>query len=167
MEDNDKSVLTLLGFFLGGVFCGYLIEDFYRQFVRFVFWIFNGNHIQFTGKNFHLFASNPFVFAFGIFIVVVFLFLTVSIREDRLKKVVNVVLLFLFSSTLTSTLDSKRLLLECTQCTQCTDGIRKIGYNEVGYDSYFVVSLSASIIYLLITYYYEIRSFSKRFTFNL
>lgn len=164
MEDNDKSKLTLLGFFLGGVFCGYLIEDFYRQFVRFVFWIFNGNHIQFTGKNFHLFASNPFVFACGIFIVVVFLFLTFSNREDRLKKVVNAMLLFLFTSILASMLDSKRLLLECTQCA---DGIRKIGYNEVAYDSFFVVSLSTSIIYLLITYYIENHSFIKRFKFSL
>ena len=40
-------------------------------------------------------------------------------------------------------LDSKRLVIECTACD---DGIRRLTYNEITYDFYFMTSLLISIL---------------------
>jgi hypothetical protein len=55
-------------------------------------------------------------------------------------------------------LDSKRLIIECTSCA---DGIRKLTFNEITYDKYFIISLTTAIIYLLTTYLLEHKLLKK------
>jgi hypothetical protein len=57
IKNNYKTILTTIGFLLMGIAVAFLFEDYFRQLVRFSFKFFNGDNIQFYGKNFHLFAS--------------------------------------------------------------------------------------------------------------
>ena len=54
--------------------------------------------------------------------------------------------------------DSKRLIIECTACD---DGIRKLTFNEITYDKYFIISLTTATIYLLTTYLIERKRLKK------
>ncbi len=152
IKNNYKIILGTIGLFLFAVVLAFLFEDYYRQLVIFSFKFFNGNHIQFIGKNFHLFASNTFVIAFGLFCVLTFLFLRFSSPPKRIKKAVFTVLTFFITTIFITALDSKRLIIECTACG---DGIRKLTYNEIAYDKYFTVSLIASILFLFTAFLLE------------
>ena len=149
---NYKTILKTIGFLLVGIVLAFLFEDYYRQFVRFSFKFFNGDNIQFIGKNFHLFASNIFVVFFGIFTSLTFLLLKFTARQYKIKRVCLTVLIFFVMTILITALDSKRLIIECTACD---DGIRKLTFNELTYDKYFIISLTTSIVYLLTTYLLE------------
>jgi predicted tellurium resistance membrane protein TerC len=97
-------------------------------------------------------ARYRFVVSFGLFCVLSFLLLKYSSQEKRLKRVALTILFFFGMTILTTALDSKRLILECTACD---DGIRKLTYNEISYDRYFQISLVVSILYLFISYLIE------------
>ena len=158
IKNNYKTILTTVGLLLVGVLLAFLFEDYYRQLVRFSFNFFNGDNIQFFGKNFHLFASDIFVAAFGLFISLTFLLLKFSARTSRIKRACLTVATFFTTTILISALDSKRLIIECTACD---DGIRRLTFNELTYDKYFIVSLSTSIAYLLTTYLLERKQLRK------
>ena len=158
IKKNIKTILTAIGLFLIGIVLAFLFEDYYRQLVRFSFKFFNGDNIQFYGKNFHLFASVSFVVAFGLFTSLTFLLLKFSFRLYRLKRVCLTVFIFFAITILITALDSKRLILECTACD---DGIRSLTYNQLTYDLYFVISLSTAFAYMLTVYLLERRRLKK------
>lgn len=148
VKNNSKTFLVTITILIISIPLAFLLEDYYRQFVRFLFKLFNGNHIQFFGKNFHLLASNSFVIAFALFTVAVFLLLKFYCRHHRLKRTCFTVFVFFATTILITALESKRLIVECTACN---DGVRRLTYNEITYDQYFILSLAAAIIYLLTT----------------
>ena len=148
IKNKYKIILSTIGLLIVGIILAFLFEDFYRQLVRFSFKFFNGDNIQFVGKNFHLFASNSFVISFGLFTALTFLLLYNTFQADRLKILSVTVFLFFITTILITALDSKRLIIECTACDQ---GIRKLTYNELTYDGYFIVSLCVSLLYLFLT----------------
>ena len=158
IKNNIKIILTAIGLFLTGIVLAFLLEDYYRQLVRFSFKFFNGDNIQFYGKNFHLFASVSFVVAFGLFTSLTFLILKFSLRLYRLKRVCLTVFMFFAITILITAVDSKRLILECTACD---DGIRRLTYNQLTYDLYFMISLSTAFTYLLTAYLLERRRLKK------
>lgn len=149
IKNSYKTMLTTAGAFIIGILLAYLFEDHYRQFVRFLFSFFNGENIQFTGKNFHLFPSNIFIITSGFFSSFSFLLLKFSTHTSRIKSTFNTVIIFFMTTILITALDSHRLVLECTACN---DGIRRLTFNEIPYDRYFVISLALATIYLTIKY---------------
>jgi hypothetical protein len=62
------------------------------------------------------------------------------------------VLIFFSTTILVTAIDSKRLIIECTTCD---DGIRRLTFNQITYDTYFIISLFTTIAYLLTTYLLE------------
>lgn len=158
VKNNYKTILTTTGLFLVSIVAAFLFEDYYRQLVRFLFKLFNGDNIQFFGKNFHLFPSDTFVVAFGLFTSLAFLLLKFSSRPNRLKRTCVTVIVFFATTILITELDSKRLIIECTACD---DGIRRLTFNQLTYDKYFIISLSTAIVYLLTTYLLQRKRLGK------
>ena len=158
IKNNYKTILTTTGLFLVAIVVAFLFEDYYRQVVRFSFKFFNGENIQFIGKNFHLFASNSFVASFGIFTSLTFLLLKFSSRPNRIKRTCVTIFIFFAMTILITALDSKRLIIECTACD---DGIRRLTFNQLTYDKYFIISLTTSIAYLFTTYLLERKRLRK------
>ncbi len=152
IKNNYKTILTTIGLFLVGCVVAFLFEDYYRQLVRFSFKFFNGDNIQYFGKNFHLFASDNFVAGFGLFTSLTFLLLKFSSRPNRIKRICVTILIFFATTILITALDSKRLIIECTACN---DGIRRLHFNQPSYDKYFIISLTTALAYLLTTYLLE------------
>ncbi len=152
IKNNYKTILATVGLLLGAIVVAFLFEDYYRQLVRFLFKFFNGDNIQFFGKNFHLFPSDSFIVAFELFATLTFLLLKFSARPNRLKRICLTVIVFFVTTILVTALDSKRLIIECTACD---DGIRRLTFNEVTYDKYFIISLTTATIYLMTTYLLE------------
>ncbi len=152
LKNNYKIVLTTVGLLIVGIVLAFLFEDYYRQLVRFSFKFFNGDNIQFVGKNFHLFASDVFVVAFGLFASATFLLLKFSKRAKRLKRTSMTIFVFFVTTILITALDSKQLIIECTACD---DGIRRLTYNQPTYDKYFVISLTIASAYLLAAFLLE------------
>lgn len=152
IKNNYKIILTTVGLLLVGIVLAFLFEDYYRQYVRFLFKFFNGDKIQFVGKNFHLFASYFFVVAFGLFVSLTFLLLKFSAKPNRKNRACLTIIIFFGSTIFITALDSYRLIIECTDCDY---GIRKLSFNDPKYDKYFVISLIISFVYLLTTYLLE------------
>jgi hypothetical protein len=158
IKNNYKTILTTVGLLLVSIVVAFLFEDYYRQLVRFSFKFFNGDDIQFIGKNFHLFASDSFVITFGLFASLTFLLLKYSSRRIRIKRVGLTIFAFFAMTILITASDSKRLIIECTTCD---DGIRKLTFNEITYDKYFIISLTTAITYLLTTYLFDSKQIRK------
>lgn len=152
IKNNYKTILATIGLLLVAIVVAFLFENYYLQLVRFLFKFFNGDNIQFFGKNFHLFPSDSFIVSFGIFTSLTFLLLKFSSRTNRLKRTCVTIFVFLATTILITVLDSKRLIIECTACD---DGIRRLTFNEVTYDKYFITSLTTAIIYLVTAYLLE------------
>lgn len=145
---KTASIETAL-FFLGSV-VAYACEDYYRQLVRFLFKLFNGNNIVFIGKNVHLFPSTEFTVSFGVFCTLTFFIVHKNPLYNKYKAFFYLIIMFLLTTTIICWLDSKRLIIECTACD---DGIRKLSYNQITYDAYFIISLVVSILFLLFLVY--------------
>ncbi len=161
VKNNYKTIFATTGLLLVSIVVAFLFEDYYRQLVRFLFKFFNGDNIQFLGKNFHLFPSDSFVVAFGLFTSLIFLLLKFSTRPNRLKRTCVTVIVFFAMTILITALDSNRLIIECTACD---DGIRRLTFNQVTYDKYFIISLTTAFAYLLTTYLLERKRLKKNET---
>lgn len=159
IENNYKTILTATGLLITAVVAAFLFEGYYRQFVLFLFKFFNGDKIQFLGKNFHLFPSNSFVIAFVLFTLFTFSLLKLSPKPNQLKRTCTTVFVFFTATILITALDSQRLIVECTACN---DGIRRVTYNQVTYDKYFIMSLTTTSAYLLTAYLLERKRLKKR-----
>jgi hypothetical protein len=146
------------GLLLVAIVVAFLFEDYYRHLVRFSFKFFNGDNIQFFGKDFHLFPSDNFVIVFGLFISLTFLLLKFSSRPNRIKRTIVTVFVFFATTVLITALDSKLLIIECTACD---DGIRRLTFNQLAYDKYFIISLTTAFVYLLTTYLLERKRLRK------
>jgi len=158
IKNNYKTILTTIALLLVGIVFALLFEDYYRQLVRLSFKFFNGNNIQFFGENFNLFPSDSFVAAFGLFASLTFLLLKLSSQPNRIKRTCVTIIIFFATTVLITALDSKRLILECTACN---DGIRRLTYDQLTYDKYFIISLTIAIAYLLTTYFLERKQLRK------
>jgi hypothetical protein len=152
IKNNYKIILTTVGLLLVGIVSAFLFEEYYRRFVRLLFKFVNGDKIQFYGKDFHLFASNIFAIAFGLFISLTFLLLKFSASQYRIKRASLTVVIFFVTTILITAVDSFGLVIECTACN---DGIRRLTFNQPTYDKYFIISLITAFTYLLTTFLLE------------
>ncbi|MDR0793131.1 MAG: hypothetical protein LBE82_07465 [Chitinophagaceae bacterium] len=158
-KNNYKIILLTIGFLLVGFVLAFYFENYYRQLVIFFFKFFNGEFIQFIGKNFHLFASFGFTISFGVFCALTFLFLKFSSRNKRWKRTLLTILIFFGTTALITAFDSTNFALGCSDCD---DRIRKLPYNKITYDKYFIISLTVSILYLFIMFLLD-RKKQKKF----
>lgn len=142
-KDNFKTILLALKLFVLGVVVAFFTENYYRQLVRFLFKFFNGDKIDFIGKDFHLFASIKFIVTFGLFCSLITLVLNKNKFYNEIKAISYLSTIFFLATTFISLLDSKRLIIECVTCD---NGIRKLTYNEITYDFYFILSLLTSLV---------------------
>ena len=158
VKNNYKTILTTAVLLIVAIVLAFLFEDYYRQLVRFSFKFFNGDNIQFFGKNFHLFPNESFIVAFGLFTSLTFLLLKFSSRPYRLKRTFVTIIFFFTTTIIVTAFDSIELVVECTACN---DGIRRLTFNQPEYDKYFIISLTTAITYLLSTYLLERKRLRK------
>lgn len=152
--NNIKTILAALGVFIITVILSLYLEESYRRLVRFSFKFFNGEHIQFFGKNFHLFASLNFIITSGLFASLAYLTLLNTSTISTFKRLLLTIVIFFTATFLITAVDSNRLIIECTSCD---DGIRKMHYNELAYDRYFIISIAITSAYLLGNYFLDRR----------
>jgi len=144
---------------LTGVILAFLFETGYRRLIRFLFTFFNGDRIQFFGKDFHLFPSSVFILSFGCLISLMYISLKHLSFAHWLKQLIITVGIFFLTNALVTYTASKILIIECTACD---DGMRKLNRKEIGYDQYFVAGNIVCIIYLLILYLLHRRRLLKK-----
>lgn len=158
IKNNYKAILQTLGLFVLGVVSAFLFEDYYRQFIRFLFKYFTTDKIIFSGKKFHLFASLKFVIAFGLFCSILFFAINKNIFYNKFKAVLYSLIIWLVSINIISFIESNGLVVECTTCNY---GIRKLNYNEINYDLYFVISLLITLSVVIWLIYKNHKNFDN------
>lgn len=141
-----KIILLLLLLFVLTITLAVYNENYYRVLVRFFFNLFQGDKIKFIGKNFHLFASPYFVVAFGLFSVLLTMFLYGHSNRKRFGYLFLTIVLFFITTIATTYIDSVGKVLECKACQ---DGVRSLHYNEINYDFHFITSLVVGLLPLL------------------
>ncbi len=143
-----KIILLLLLVFVLTITLAVYNENSYRVLVRFFFNFFQGDKIKFVGKNFHLFASPYFVVAFGLFSVLFTFLLYGQSKKSVFFYSALAIILFFITTMVTTYLDSKFKIIECTACQA---GIRSLHYNAINYDFHFITSLVVGLFPLLWT----------------
>ena len=145
-----KFILLLSGVFILTAISAFLFEEYYREFVRFFFKSFNGNKIIFVGKNFHLLPSYSFVISFGLFSVLIGIFI---FRQKSKRLIANILwtfIVFCLSTMTTSYFDSQ---FKIAECTSCKDNIVSLHYNNINYDYHFICGLTLALIFFMLKYY--------------
>lgn len=143
IKNNFITILLTPLLFISGVISAIWFEKIYRKFVRDLFILFNGDKINFVGKNFHLLASIKFVVAFGLFCSATFIILRLNKFYNIIKAFLSLLSSFFCTTILISLLDSKRLIIECTNCNE---GVKILSFNAITYDFYFILSLIVSLL---------------------
>ena len=138
-----KAILIIVCIFILTTVSAFFFEDYYRQYVRYFFKLFNEDHIIFVGKNFHLFASNYFVFSFGLFSVLITILIFRQTKKKLSLKLLLTAAVFFVATMATSYLDSKFKIMECTACK---DNKRTLSYNGINYDFHFIFSLTLALL---------------------
>jgi hypothetical protein len=139
-----KSLLITAALFITSIVIALVCEENYRQLVRYLFTLFNGNNILFIGKNFHLFPSESFILSFALFTSLTFWAIKLA-QLNTLKTIAWTFSIFFATTLVLTALDSGRLVLEFTACK---DGIRRLSFNQPTYDLYFILSWTAASIYV-------------------
>jgi hypothetical protein len=141
-----KEALLLITVFILAAFSAIYYEHNYRLFVRKVFKFINGENILFFGKDFHLFPSLKFVLSFGIFCTIAFYIILKFIKKKILLTAITIITFFAVT-IISSTIDSKLKIIECTACQ---DGVRKLSSSGINYDFHFILSLIIALLPLLL-----------------
>ena len=144
-----KAILLLLLVFILTVVVAFYFENSYRVLVRHFFNFFQGDKIKFVGKNFHLFASPYLLIAFGLFCVLLTVFLYGQRKKGKLIYLGSAIVLFFITTFATTYIDS---LTKVVECTACQDGVRSLHYNALNYDFPFITSLIVGLLPLLWTF---------------
>jgi hypothetical protein len=152
LKSHYKAIFNTIGILLIGIAAAFLFEENYRQLVRSLFKLIQGDKIQFVGKNFQMFASKSFVYSFGVFTSIVFLALRFSSKNKRLIRLFITLAIFFITTILICTIDSYRLIIECTACD---GGVRNLTFDQLNYNRYFILSLILSLCYLLFAFFLE------------
>lgn len=140
-----KTVFIALGIFILGGLCSFFLDGYYSNAVLFLMQFFNGEHLHFIGKNFHLFTSYHFIFSAGIYSLLVYLFIKNLCSKQIIINLLSIICVFIITTLVTIKLDSEIMVLNCTACD---DGILTINYSYINHDKYFIMSLGTSLLYL-------------------
>lgn len=133
----------LLMVFFASITLAFYFEESYRSLVRMLFKWFTNNKIIFFGKNFHFFANARFVISFGIAVS----FFTFLLKQRSFKKraieILKAVILFFLTTFIVCYVDSNLKIIECTACDA---GTRRLNYNQINYDLFFVLSMVICVL---------------------
>ena len=139
-----KGGLILLVIFLASIYCSFLFEETYRQFIRQLYVALSDGKVSFfIPKKYLHFPGGEFVLSFGVFIIALCF---LSYRQTTKQSGVNIALgLFLFAASILiqSYVDS---FFKIVGCTACSDGTRQLHYSDIHYDGIFISSLILAII---------------------
>lgn len=149
-----KTMFIALGIFVFGCLGALFLDGHYRNVVLFLLQYFNGEHIHFIGKNFHLFASYTFIFSAGIYSLLVYIFIKNFPNKQIIINLLSNICILVITTLVTVKLDSEIMVLNCTACD---DGILTIDYSQINHDKYFIMSLGSSLLYLSIKFLVTLR----------
>jgi hypothetical protein len=126
----------------------YLFEDYYRIWILRLFKLFSSDHIHFLGVDFHQYPSNFFSISFGIY-ASLFYFLTATKAYKRIKIGTIATTIFIVFTIIQLFSVGEYVDFEMKDDSQFSKNMK---YTDLNYDQYFVVSLIASLIYLVYSY---------------
>lgn len=136
------TVVTIL-LFVSGVAVGFYFEGEMRFLIRDLYGLITNQRIYFYGKDIHLFASNLYYVAFGVYFAMHYI-LTPNLGFRRsVKYIVLALSSFLVTLTVLCAIDSHTKI---AQCTACANGTRGLQYNEIDYEMLVLISLGVSLI---------------------
>lgn len=149
-----KTVFIALGIFVLGCLCALFLDGHYRNIVLFLLQYFNGEHIHFIGKNFHLFASYTFIFSAGIYSLLVYLLIKSWPNTKYFIQIFCSIIISLILTLIVIKLDSEIMVINCTACD---DGILTVYFSDINHDKYFILSLGSSLLYLSMLFLVALR----------
>jgi polyferredoxin len=138
-----KRIIILVVVFIIGLVVSLFTEPYLREWIQYLFKISTNNAIQFTGKNFHLFASSFYYASFGFMMVLFWVVIMDKRCKPRSVFGLLSIIVFALSLTFCCYVNSN---LKIAQCTACNDGVRRIHYNEISYEGLIITSLIISIL---------------------
>ena len=144
-----------------GLLVAYYFESFFRIEIQKIFRWSTNNHIQFVGKNFHIFNGSFYYLSFA------FSFLSFGISNQKLKIkriIINTVIAIVVFALTTIILSSFEANAKVIECTACENGVRQLHWNEINYDFILGISILISIIPSLITFIRNHKNQSQRTT---
>lgn len=144
-----KTIIILFLLFVVAAGLSFYFEGTYQKTIRHLYCSLTNYKISFEHprKYFH-FASDLFVISFGLYATLFSYLIFKQTPRQRLINCVLAILVFPVTVILCSYFDSSIKLLECTACK---DGKRVLRYNDIRYDSIFVISLTISLLPVLTT----------------
>lgn len=145
---NWKKYLLIITVFILAVIASFLFEENYRHLVRYLYQFFTNGNLSFAGKNFHLFPSWSFVLAFAAFCSLLTIKMLICRGWKNVTMVFIAVLIFFAATSAICWWNSTTAIIECTACN---NGKRIIRYNELNYDTIFMVSLALAVIPCIIS----------------
>jgi len=144
-KPDVKTMFIALAIFILGCLGALFLDGYYRNAILFLLQYFNGEHIHFIGKNFHLFPSNTFIFSLGIYSFLIYLFKKFWPNTKYFILLFWSIFISIILTLIVVKLDSEIMVLNCTACD---DGLLTVYYSEFKYDKYFIISLVTSLLYL-------------------
>lgn len=144
-----KNVISILVFFLGLILISFC-DSTLKLIIIDIYQLTLGDKLVFLGKCILLFPSWTSLISFS------FLFTLIWFLNNKLKLkaficlLVITIIIFFISLCSISFINIK---LKLIQCTACDDGILKIHYNSISYDSIIILSLIVSLIPNLVFFF--------------
>ena len=144
-----KAIFLLILIFVVTAGLSFYFENKFQITIRHLYSSLTDNKISFEHprKYFH-FASDLFVFSFGLYMTLLSYLIFKQTPRQRIINSLLTFILFPFTVLLYSYFDG---LIKLVECTACDDGTRVLKYNDIRYDSIFVISLIISLIPVLTT----------------
>ncbi|HYH14850.1 MAG TPA: hypothetical protein VD794_06515, partial [Flavisolibacter sp.] len=130
--------------------CAFYLEEPFRRLTRWLYQFFTNYRISFVGKNFHLFASAIFLASFGFYSVLLYHLMLRLEKHRRVFWAIVTLLTFAVVLSIVTAFDSNAQIMTCTACK---DNKLAIRYNDLSYDTIFIVGLVVSLIPLVTTLY--------------
>jgi hypothetical protein len=136
--------------FIGAVFIAVYIQDYFREFVRYLYVLLSNGKIKFIfPKKYFNSPSYPYVLSFGFFNVLFCVFIYKKNIAQKIGAAILSVGLFFLSIVAHCYFDG---LFKIMECTSCKDGTRVLKTSDIKYDTIFIAGLVAAILPLLASF---------------
>ena len=154
-----KKLFLLLIFFLIGFATAVSADTFFRHTIQDLYQWTTNNAIQFGGKAFYLFGNPLYFISFGIAFVV---FSIANEKKAFLKIFLNILFLISIFSISLIVICGRDANLFVHLCSDCSNGIKRLGYDEINYGLNLSAATVISIIPSLIKIVLETRKASAQ-----
>lgn len=137
-----KAILISIAIFIVAGVSAFYFEEPFRRLTRWLYQFFTSDRISFVGKGFH-FASASFLASFGLYSV---LFYHLMLRLEKRRRIFFALVTLLTFAVVLSIVTAFDSNAQIITCTACKDNKLAIGYNDLSYDTIFIIGLLVSII---------------------